>query len=54
MLAGLAIQTQCPAVMAQLSKGDLPALKLAGQAPAPTGQNLSGLDRSALFTPPGR
>jgi hypothetical protein len=51
MLAGLAIQTQCPAVMTQLSKGDLSVLKLAGQAPAPTGQDLSGLDLSALLKP---
>ena len=53
MVAGFVIQTQCPAVMTQISKGDLSILKLTGQAPAPAplGQNMSGLDLSALLKP---
>jgi hypothetical protein len=51
MIAGWAIQSQCPSVMTQLSKGDLSALKLLSQDQPPTSQNLSGLDLSALLKP---
>lgn len=51
MVAGWVIQTQCPAVMTQLSKGDLSALKMLSHEQPPSGQNLSGLDLSALLKP---
>lgn len=53
MVAGFVIQTQCPAVMTQISKGDLAALNLKLPGPETSGQNLSGLDLSALLKPPG-
>ena len=51
MVAGWVIQTQCPSVMTQLSKGDLSALKLLSQEQPPSGQAVSGLDLSALLKP---
>lgn len=54
MVAGFVIQTQCPAVMTQISKGDLAALNLKLPGPETSGQTLSGLDLSALLMPPGR
>lgn len=54
MVAGFVIQTQCPAVMTQISKGDLAALNLKLPGPEASGPNLSGLDLSALLMPPGR
>lgn len=54
MVAGFVIQTQCPAVMTQISKGDLAALNLKLPGPETSGQNLSGLDLSALLKPPGK
>lgn len=48
-VAGFVIQTQCPAVMTQISKGDLAALNLKLPGPETSGQNLSGLDLSALL-----
>jgi hypothetical protein len=54
MVAGFVIQTQCPAVMTQISKGDLAALNLKLPGPETSDQNLSGLDLSALLKPPGK
>ena len=54
MVAGFVIQTQCPAVMTQISKGDLAALNLTLPGPQPPGQTLSGLDLSALLNPQGK
>lgn len=54
MVAGFVIQTQCPSVMTQISKGDLAALNLKLPGPETSGQNLSGLDLSALLNPPGK
>ena len=54
MVAGFVIQTQCPAVMTQISKGDLAALNLKMPGPETSGQTLSGLDLSALLKPPGK
>ena len=48
MIAGLAIQTQCPSVMAKLANGDLSALQLPSQEPPS-----AGLDLSALLKPQG-
>jgi hypothetical protein len=53
MVAGFVIQTQCPAVMTQISKGDLSALNLKLPGPDPAGQSPSGLDLSALLKPNG-
>lgn len=52
MVAGFVIQTQCPAVMTRISKGDLAALNLKLPGPETSGQNPSGLDLSALLNPP--
>ena len=54
MVAGFVIQTQCPAVMTQISKGDLAALNLKLPGPETSGPNLTGLDLSALLKPTGR
>jgi hypothetical protein len=53
MVAGFVIQTQCPAVMTQISKGDLASLSLKLPGPETPDRNLSGLDLSALLKPPG-
>lgn len=53
MVAGFVIQTQCPAVMAQIANGDLSALNLTLPGPEPSGQQLSSLDLSALLKPSG-
>ncbi len=53
MVAGFVIQTQCPSVMTQISKGDLSALNLKLPGPEPAGQSPSGLDLSALLKPQG-
>lgn len=54
MVAGFVIQTQCPAVMTRLSKGDLTALNLKLPGPDTPGENLSGLDLSSLLKPTGK
>lgn len=54
MVAGFVIQTQCPAVMTQISKGDLAALNLKLPGPDTSGQNLSGIDLSTFLKPPGK
>lgn len=54
MVAGFVIQTQCPAVMTQISKGDLAALNLKLPVPDTSGQTLSGPDLSALLRLPGK
>lgn len=59
MVAGFVIQTQCPTVMTQLSKGDLTALNLKLPGPETSAPNLpdldlSGLDLSALLKPSGK
>jgi hypothetical protein len=54
MVAGFVIQTQCPAVMTQIAKGDLSALNLKLPGPEPSGQSPSGLDLSALLKQPGK
>ena len=54
MVAGFVIQTQCPAVMTQISKGDLAALNLKLPGPDTSGQNLAGLNLSALLKPLGK
>ena len=53
MVAGFVIQTQCPAVMTQISKGDLSALHLTLPGPEP-GQSPSGLDLSELLKQSGK
>ena len=53
MVAGFVIQTQCPAVMTRISKGDLAALNLKLPGPEMSGLNLSGLNLSALLRQPG-
>lgn len=53
MVAGFVIQTQCPTVMTQISKGDLSALNLKLPGPESSTPNLSGLDLSALLKPAG-
>ncbi len=53
MVAGFVIQKQCPAVMTQISKGDLAALNVKLPGPETSDRSLSGLDLSALLKPPG-
>ncbi len=52
MVAGFVIQTQCPAVMTQISKGDLSALNLKLPGPDTSSKTPPGFDLSALLKPP--
>jgi hypothetical protein len=53
MVAGFVIQTQCPAVMTQISKGDLSALNLKLPGPDTSSKTTPGFDLSALLQPAG-
>ena len=53
MVAGFVIQTQCPAVMTQISKGDLSALNLKLPGPDTSSKTPPGFDLSALLKPAG-